>query len=113
MDLFGLKEHDERHDEVERQLRRLVEQVAQLSIDLGVTRMELRRVEVNLAGKANTDDVDPALLDLNDAIGEARRRLAATSASADESWNQLSEELSEALRNVRSSSAVDDGDASA
>lgn len=36
MDLFGIKEHDERHDAVERQLRRIIEQVAQLSIDLGV-----------------------------------------------------------------------------
>ncbi len=40
VDLFGLKEHEARHDEAERQLRRLIEQLAQLGIDLGVTRSD-------------------------------------------------------------------------
>lgn len=44
MDIFGLDEHDERHDAGERQLRRLIEQVAQLSIDLCVTRTDVRRL---------------------------------------------------------------------
>ena len=34
MDLFGAKEHDARHDTVEQQLRSLVEQMAQLTIEL-------------------------------------------------------------------------------
>ena len=76
MDLFGIKEHDQRHDEVERQLRRLIEQVAQLSIDLGVTRTELRRLALTVEGKVSEADVDPALIALDAGIKDARVKLA-------------------------------------
>ncbi len=101
MDLFGLQEHDDRHDEVERQLRRLVEQVAQLSIDLGVTRMQLRALSLEVAGKANEADIDPALLALNEGIKQARVKLDAAAVAADESWNELSDELSAAVADLR------------
>ena len=81
MDIFGIKEHDEQHAETERALRRIVEQVAQLSIDLGVTRTELRRLSLdvsNLAGETvQTADVDPSVIALNESIKAARVRLAA------------------------------------
>ena len=101
MDLFGIKEHDERHDEVERQLRRLIEQVAQLSIDLGVTRTELRRLSVAVEGKVDTADVDPGMVALNQAIGVARVKLEEAQGAAEETWNAVSDELAQALDDMR------------
>ncbi|MCZ6739969.1 MAG: hypothetical protein O7C01_09420 [Actinobacteria bacterium] len=76
-DLFGIKEHDQRHDEVERQLRRLIEQVAQLGIDLGVTRTELRKLDLTVAGKVSEADLDPSFAAVNSGVIEAREKLAA------------------------------------
>ena len=53
-------------------MRRLIEQVAQLSIDLGVTRTELRRLTLTVEGKVTEADVDPAIVSLNEGIKDAR-----------------------------------------
>lgn len=109
MDLFGIKEHDERHDEVERQLRRLIEQVAQLSIDLGVTRTELRRLALTVDGKVTEADVDPALLGLNAGIKVARDKLAEAQNAAEEDWAAVNDELATSLNSLRAS--IEDGNA--
>ena len=101
MDLFGIKEHDARHDEVERQLRRLIEQVAQLSIDLGVTRTELRRLSLTVEGKVSEADVDLSILSLNDGIQKARVKLAAAQNAAEENWATVSAELASSLDELR------------
>ena len=101
MDLFGMKEHDERHDEVERQLRRLIEQVAQLSIDLGVTRTEMRRLTLTVAGNVSEAEVDAGILALNEGIKDARVKLAAAQDAAEENWAAVNDELSEALDSLR------------
>ena len=97
MDLFGLKSHEEQHRQVERTLRRLVEQVAQLSIDVGQTRTDLRRVYLMVEGKIDVDAVDPALIAANEALGRAREELSSLQESADEQWNVLSQQLDEVL----------------
>lgn len=109
MDLFGIKEHDERHDEVERQLRRLIEQVAQLSIDLGVTRTELRRLTLKVEGKVTEADLDPAIVSLNEGIKDARIKLAAAQDAAEEQWAAVNDELSEAIDSLRNELTDDDG----
>lgn len=101
MDLFGIKEHDARHDEVERQLRRLIEQVAQLSIDLGVTRTELRRLSLTVEGNVSEADVDPSMVALNEGIQKARVKLAAAQAAAEENWATVSAELASSLDDLR------------
>ena len=101
MDLFGMKEHDGRHDEVERQLRRLIEQVAQLSIDLGVTRTDMRRLSLTVDGKVSEADVDPALLDLDAGIKDARIKLAEAQSAAEENWAGVSNELAASLDKLR------------
>ena len=101
MDLFGIKEHDERHDEVERQLRRLIERVAQLSIDLGVTRTELRRLSLTVEGKVSEATIDPAIVALNEGIREARVKLGAAQEAAEENWAVVNDELSEAIDVLR------------
>ena len=101
MDLFGLKEHEHQHQELERHVRRLVEQVAELTIDLGQTRVELRRLGLDVEEKVSTEDVDPALIALNDGIKRAREQLAETESAAEDAWDDLSEELSTAIQQLR------------
>ena len=93
MDLFGIKEHDERHDEAERQLRRLIEQVAQLSIDLSMTRAELRALSNVVEGKVSTAELDPAFVGMNEGVKAARVKLKETQDAADEEWGRISDEL--------------------
>ena len=102
MDLFGIKEHDERHDEVERQLRRLIEQVAQLSIDLSMTRAELRALSNVVEGKVSSADIDPAFIGLNEGVKAARAKLEEAQAAADEEWGRISDELEASVDALRS-----------
>jgi multidrug resistance efflux pump len=101
MDLFGIKEHEVRHDEVERQLRRLIEQVAQLSIDLSVTRTDLRRLGLVVDGKVSEADLDPSFATVNEGIKEARVKLAEAQAAAEENWSAINDELSSAMDTMR------------
>ena len=101
MDLFGLKEHDARHDDVERQLRRLIEQVAQLSIHLGATRAELQAVASQLGGKVDAGDIAPDLQELNQAVKDARVKLDAAESAAEESWDAANVELAGAVDRLR------------
>lgn len=101
MDLFGLKEHDDRHDQTERQIRMLIEEVAQLSIDLFVTRGELRSLRLEVSGKADEADVDPVLVAINKGLQRARVSLAAATGSAEEGWNEMSEDLRDSLAELR------------
>ena len=99
--MFGLQEHEDRHDEVERQLRRLIEQVAQLSIDLGVTRTDLRRLYLMVEGKVDEADVDPSIVALNEDIKVARVKLLAAQEAAEENWAVLNDELAVAVDGLR------------
>lgn len=101
MDLFGIKEHDAKHDAMEQQLRRLVEQVAQLTINLGATRTDLRRLALEVEGKVSSADVDPAVAALNEGIKEARVKLSAAREAAEADWAALSDELSQAIEKLR------------
>ena len=102
MDLFGIKEHDARHDEAERQIRRLVEQVAQLSIDLSYTRAELRALSNVVAGKVTAAEIDPSITKMNEDIKAARIKLAETQAAADEEWGRINDELTKSVEDLRS-----------
>ena len=102
MDLFGIKEHDARHDTAERQLRRLIEQVAQLSIDLSMTRAELRALSNVVEGKVSAAEVDPAFVGLNEGIKEARVKLKETQDAADKEWGRINDELASSVEELRS-----------
>ncbi len=105
MDLFGFKAHEEQHDETARVLRRLVEQVSQLTVNLGQTRVELRKLSWKVEGKVDVDDVDPAIVGINQALADARVKLTEVAAAAEENWNTLSEELENAVDDVNEKSA--------
>ena len=100
-DIFGVKAHEEWHHNAERVLRRLVEQVSQLSIDLGQTRLELRRQALALesldAAKVSSASLDPAWAQMDDAIKKARSWLAETQQSLDDQWDETSVHLQEAV----------------
>ena len=106
MDLFGLKGHEEQHETTERVLRRLVEQVGQLSIDLGQTRMELRRLALVVEGKVAADSVDPLLTATNAALERARASLADLMAAADEQWDEVSAQFDAAVAAARDETNV-------
>ena len=107
IDIFGLQAHDDRHSETERLLRRLVEQVGQLSIDRGVTRTELRRarldIEVLSESKVSSGDVDPALVEFNEKVKAARVRLEDTREAAAEEWETAQAELFAAIEELNAS----------
>ena len=107
IDIFGLQAHDDRHSETERLLRRVVEQVAQLSIDLGITRTELRRVALDLnelrESKVSSADIDPAFVEFNEKVKEARIRLDDTRDAAAAEWERSQGELFAALEELNAS----------
>ena len=90
-------------------MRRLVEQVAQLSIDLGMTRTELRRLSLTVEGKVSEADVDPALVALDAGIKDARVKLAEAKAAADENWVALNVELETSINELRANLETDEG----
>lgn len=100
MDLFGFKAHEETHEETARILRRLVEQVSQLTINLGQTRVDLRKLALKVEGKIDAGDVDPVILGINQALADARIRLTEAAAAAEDQWNTISEELEDAIEDV-------------
>ncbi len=93
MDLFGSKEHDARHDDTERQLRVLAEQIAQLTIELGEARADIRRLQDDVAG-AGELDVD---------IADAKAKLSAATSATEEAWTELYPQLVQSLAKVRAS----------
>jgi hypothetical protein len=107
MDLFGRKEHEARHEEVERHIRLLVEQVAQLTIDLGETRVELRQLALEVGKKVGVEDVDPSLHGLNEGLAKARAALGDAQKSAEEEWDNRSTQLSDSLEDLRTQLAED------
>ena len=105
MDLFGFKAHEEQHEETARVLRRLVEQVSQLTINLGQTRVELRKLALKVDGKVDIDSVDPVILGVNQALADARVKLTEVAAAAEDQWNALSDELEDAIEDVNEKTA--------
>jgi chromosome segregation ATPase len=96
MSIFGKdKKQDERLDDMERHIRRLVEQVGELTVDLGATRTELLRA------RADISDVDPAWGELDSLLKDSRARLEETSAAADEAWGDAQARSAEALQELQ------------
>ena len=97
MDLFGAKEHDARHDAVEQQLRSLVEQMAQLTIELGEARADISRLQAQLDGKLDAPDPDA----MDAELADARAKLGAAKAASEEAWSDIYPQLLTSLGKVR------------
>lgn len=105
MDLFGSKEHDARHDQVEQQLRSLAEQVAQLTIELGEARADISRLQGQVDSKM--DAPDPGAMDAD--LADARAKLGAAKAASTEAWQEIYPQLLTSLGRVRD--AIDEAGA--
>jgi hypothetical protein len=107
MGIFGHNsEQDDRLDAIERQLRRLTEQVGELSIDLGVTRMEVLKTRLEVSKSVKEGDVDPMFGALNDSLTETRVRLAESKAATDDAWATLQDSSDSAIATMRT--GIDD-----
>jgi chromosome segregation ATPase len=115
---LGIFNHDDKQDarldELERQMRRVVEEVQQLSIDLGVTRMELLRARTDLEGTVQKSSVDPALISLNETVTATRKKLKEAKGSSEQQWDAIREEVDAQLNQLRTSldEALSDSNAS-
>ena len=87
-------------------MRRLVEQVGQLTINLGQTRVEMRKLSLKLDGKVDIDSVDPVIVGINQALSDARVKLSEVAAAAEDQWDALSEELDDAIEDVNEKSSA-------
>jgi chromosome segregation ATPase len=113
MSIFGRdKEQDERLDEVERHLRRMIEQISQLSIDLSVTRVELRKVQVttdalskSLAGKIDLSSIDPVLDAFNSKLKATRAALQEAKEAADADWEMLQSDADQLLGDLNTAAS--------
>ena len=102
MGLFGHDdEQDDRLDAIESQLRRMTEQIGQLSVDLGVTRMELLKARVAIKDAVKAAEVDPMFGQLNESLVKARAQLEASASAADDAWVTLQGSSDEALETMR------------
>lgn len=97
MDLFGNKEHGARHDAVEQQLRGLVEQVAQLTIELGEARADIARLQAQLDTKMDAPDAEA----MDEELAEAKAKLGAAKSASEEAWNEIQPQLLASLAKVR------------
>lgn len=102
MGIFGDDDsQDARLDQLEWHVRRLVEEVQQLSIDLGVTRTELLRARIDLGGAVRKGDVDPSIVALNEAAGESRKHVDAARSASEDRWGELRQRADESLDQLR------------
>ena len=97
MDLFGTKEHDARHAAAEAQIRDLLEQVAQLTIELGQTRADIRHMQAQLEGKMDTPDADA----FDEDLADARAKHGAAKSASEEAWREIYPQLATSLGKVR------------
>ena len=79
---------------------RMAEQIGQLSVDLGVTRMDLLKARVAVGEAVKSVEVDPMSGQLNDLLAEARTKLEASQAAADDTWITLQTSSDDALDTI-------------
>lgn len=102
MGIFGNdSEQDARLDEIERAMRRVTEQVGELSIDLSVTRIELLKTRMAVGDSVKTDELDPVFGELNESFKTTRAQLEESKAAADEAWAMVQNGSDEALQSLR------------
>ena len=104
MGLFGSsKEQDARLDALESHVRAISEAIQQTQLDVMKTKISMIRLEAMLSDKVAKDDVDPALVTLNEQLGIAREEYDKMSAAAEEAWATLHADAVESFELLRSS----------
>ncbi len=102
MGLFGNDEQqDQRLDALESHIRALTETVQKNQLDTSGIQIQLIKLEAQIGGKLSEADVDPALIELGEQLGVARRQLGEASTAAAESWSALQAGVAEAAATLQ------------
>ncbi len=102
MGLFGNDEQqDQRLDALESHIRSLTETVQKNQLDTSGIQIQLIKLEAQIGGKLSEADVDPALIELGEQLGVARRQLSEASTAAAESWSALQAGVAEAAATLQ------------
>ncbi len=102
MGLFGNDEQqDQRLDALESHIRGLTETVQKNQLDTSGIQIQLIKLEAQIGGKLSEADIDPALIELGEQLGVARRQLGEASTAAAESWSALQAGVAEAAATLQ------------
>lgn len=104
---MGLLGRDDRQDErleaLEAHVRKLTETLQQAQLDAAAHRIDLMRVQASINEKISSDELDPTFIELNQELGEARKKYEQVSAAAVDSWGTIHEGAAEAMSLLRAS----------
>ena len=104
MGLFGDdKLQDERIAALEEHVRMLTQTVQVTQVELAKARIAILKLEASVDEKVSVTDVDPAVVELNEELGNAREKLESSKAAASESWSTLQTGVSDAFETLRTS----------
>jgi hypothetical protein len=104
MGIFGNdKEQDARIDALEAHVRAISEAIQQNQLDVIKLGIGLIRMEAMVNDKVDADDVDPAIVSLNEQLGVAREEYQRMSAAAADSWATLHAGATTAVDSLRDS----------
>jgi len=104
MGIFGDdKLQDERIAALEGHVRELTQTVQANQADLAEAGIAILKLQAEVDEKVSATDVDPAVVDLNEGLGKARKELERSKAAASGSWATLQTGVNDAFESLRSS----------
>ena len=95
------KEQDARLDALEQHVRQISEALQRSQIDLARQEIMVWSLQSQVEQKVSTEDVDPAIVTLNQELDEARVEYEKLSSAAADSWSTLYSAVSESVSNIR------------
>ena len=104
MGIFGNdKEQNARIDALESHVRAISEAIQQTQLDVMKAKISMIRLERMLGDKVSADDLDPAIVALNEQLGVARDEYDRMSEAAADTWATLHAGAAESLATLRNS----------
>ena len=104
MGIFGDdKLQDQRLAALEQHIRVLTETVQANQVDLAAGWIAILTLQAQVDEKVSASDVDPAVAELNNQLGSARKKMDEASSAASESWAMLQGGVRDAFETLRTS----------
>lgn len=104
MGIFGDDQlQDERLDALEAHVRVMTETIQANQVDIAASWIAILALQAQVDEKISASEVDPAIGDMNQKLGEAREQLAAASDAAADSWVTLQKGVRESFETLRTS----------
>lgn len=88
---------DYRIGALERHVRALTERMDMTRVDVAKARLEMLRVKAAVDAKIDESSLDPAVVRMNEMIGEIRTRADAAAKAANEAWDELQDEVADSI----------------